>query len=60
LLLAFQVSVPKALSLRLIDDGLRASVLFSSERAADFAIVRIQNLLMYNFPGIENGQSGVT
>jgi hypothetical protein len=34
--------------------------LFSSERAADFAIVRIQNLLMYNFPGIENGHSGVT
>ncbi len=55
LLAAFEGSCPKALSLRLIDGGLRASVLFSDERAAQFAILRIQGLPMYNFPGVENG-----
>ena len=55
LLTAFEGSCPKALSLRLIDGGLRASVLFSDERAAQFAMLRIQGLPMYNFPGVEPG-----
>jgi hypothetical protein len=55
LLAAFEGSCPKALSLRLIDGGLRASVLFSDERSARFAILRIQGLPMYNFPGVEPG-----
>ena len=55
LLAAFEGSCPKALSLRLIDGGLRASVLFSDERSAQFAILRIQGLPMYNFPGVEPG-----
>ena len=55
LLTAFEGSCPKAISLRLIDGGLKADVLFSSERAAQFAILRIQGLPMFYFPGVVNG-----
>jgi hypothetical protein len=55
LLAAFEGFCLKALSLRLIGGGLRASVLFSDERAAQFSMLRVQSLPMFNFPGVENG-----